>query len=65
MADREMDPGDGGAAAITAGLVVVALVVVGFFFFFGFGTPQAEIIDLDTQPASAVAAPAHLVRLGQ
>jgi hypothetical protein len=34
MVDREiMDTGDGGAAAIVAGLLAVALVVVGVFFF--------------------------------
>lgn len=65
MADREMDPGDGGAAAITAGLLVVTLVVIGFFFFFGFGEPQANVIDLDARPTPVAAMPVHLVRLGQ
>ena len=70
MADREMDPGDGGAAAITAGLLVVALVVIGFFFFFGIGGPSANVIDLDARPAAVgsaplatAGAPGHLVHL--
>ena len=70
MADREMDPGDGGAAAITAGLLVVALIVIGFFFFFGIGGPSANVIDLDARPAAVGsaplatgAAPVHLVHL--
>ncbi len=34
MVDREIvDTGDGGAAAMVAGLLAVALVVVGVFFF--------------------------------
>ena len=72
MADREMDPGDGGAAAITAGLLVVALAVIGFFFFLGIGGPEANVIDLDAKPAAmgtvpmaTAASPARLVHLGR
>ena len=49
MADREtiIETGDGGAAAVIAGLLVVALLVVGFFIFSGFGTGGSRTIDID------------------
>ncbi len=50
MSDRDtFDPGDGGAAAIVAGLLVVVAVMVGIFFYIGFDT-QSHAIDLDVKP---------------
>lgn len=59
MADRETfaDTGDGGAAAIIAGLLVVALVVVGVFFYFGLDGAPSTIIDLDAPAATVNVAP--------
>lgn len=62
MVDREtiIDTGDGGAAAVVAGLLVVALVVVGLFFYFGMNhgsTGQTITIDVPKVTVS-VAPPA-------
>ena len=51
MANRDtQDPGDGGAAAIVAGLLVVVAVMVGIFFCVGFDSAQPHGIDLDVKP---------------
>lgn len=53
MAGRDVyDPGDGGAAAIVAGLLVVVAVVVGVFFYVGMDSAQWHWIDLDVRPAA-------------
>lgn len=53
MVNREIyDPGDGGAAAIVAGLLVVVAVVVGVFFLIGINSAQSRQIDLDVRPVT-------------
>lgn len=50
MSNRDTyDPGDGGAAAIVAGLLVVVAVMVGIFFYIGFDSTQPHGIDLDVK----------------
>jgi len=54
MTNREtFGPGDGGAAAVVAGLLaVVALMVGGVFFYFELGSTQSRQIDLDVKPVA-------------
>jgi hypothetical protein len=61
MADREIidiDVGDGGAAAIVAGLLVVALAVVALVFFLGPGHTPTTMIDVSAPKAVVSVAPA-------
>jgi len=51
MANRDAyDAGDGGAAAIVAGLLVVVAVMVGIFFYVGIDSAQPHRIDLEVRP---------------
>ena len=49
MVDREtiIETGDGGAAAIVAGMVFVALIVVGLFFFYGITRETGQTISVE------------------
>jgi len=59
MTNRDMsDPGDGGAAAIVAGLLVVVAVMLGVLFYVGIDSAQPHGIDLDVTPAVINSAPA-------
>lgn len=53
------DPGDGGAAAIVAGLLVVVAVMLGVFFYVGFDSAQPHGIDLDVKPAVTGSGPSN------
>ena len=60
MTNRDMsDPGDGGAAAIVAGLLVVVAVVLAVFFDVGSDAAQAHRIDLDVKSVATNSAPAE------
>lgn len=59
MLDREttIEAGDGGAAAIVAGLLVVALVIVGLFFYFSLDHNTTAPIDITVPHSTAGANP--------
>ena len=54
MEDREtiIEDGDGGTAAVVAGMLVVALVVVGLFFFAGINHSSGTTITVDAPKAA-------------
>lgn len=59
MTNRDMsDPGDGGAAAIVAGLLLVVAVMLGVFFYVGIDSAQPHGIDLDVKPVVFNSGPA-------
>ena len=60
MSDREtmFDGGDGGAAALVAGLLAVALLAIGLFYYSGIGhTGGTETIDIVAPAISAEVTP--------
>lgn len=58
MTNRDMsDPGDGGAAAIVAGLLLVVAVMLAVFFYVGIDSAQSHGIDLDVKPAAINSGP--------
>ena len=59
MTNRDMsDPGDGGAAAIVAGLLVVVAVMLAIFLYVGIDGAQAHRIDLDVKSVATNSASA-------
>jgi hypothetical protein len=59
MANREtiIDTGDGGAAAMVAGMVAVAIVAVGLFYFFGMTHTGSKTITVDVPKVTVSVAP--------
>jgi hypothetical protein len=58
--DTCLDTGDGGAAAIVAGLLAVAIVVVGLFYFASLTHDGSKAIVVDVpRVAVSVAPPGH------